>query len=328
MGNFGIKASESISFTVLPGNYSIVEKELANWGLVGVSCTGGNSSSIPNGVSLGVEAGDVVTCMFTNAPTCDDPRADLRGYMNGPATHSFVTNSSTAFCAWEVGMASYMKLDEDIDHQILFDYVDEVVIPAGETVTMTVALPVCATQVDVFWGEVLFSLDGQRYGPRLITARHMPGNGYCTADLLSVSGVVMVDDAPLAGVVVTLAELDRSAATGLLLPLDPILLETVTDEAGVYRLERLPIGTYQLTLSGDVLAGLYLPSTTAEVVVNGVDVPVVHFEAQVRPPTAVVMSAVGVGSTSGWLLGYWLFVIGYWLFVTGDAEAAAIPNNE
>ncbi|MDA0245616.1 MAG: hypothetical protein OT477_19555 [Chloroflexi bacterium] len=330
LGNFGIKASESISFTVLPGNYSIVEKELANWGLVGVSCAGGNSSSIPNGVSVGVAAGDVVTCMFTNAPTCDDPRADLRGYMNGPATHSFVTNSSTAFCAWEVGMASYMKLDEDIDHQILFDYVDEVVILAGETVTMTVALPVCATQVDVFWGEVLFSLDGQRYGSRLITARHMPGNGYCTADLLSVSGVVMVDDEPLAGVVVTLAEQEETAAQGLFRPLDPIQLETVTDEAGMYRLERLPIGTYQLTLSGDVLEGLYLPSDTAQIVVNGVDVPVVHFEAQVRPPTAVVLSAVGVGSTSDSLLviGYLLLVIGYSLVVMLRRRQFPVTNNE
>jgi hypothetical protein len=282
LGNFGIRASESISFTVLPGNYNIVERELANWGLVGVSCTGGESSDIPNGVSLGLAAGDVATCVFSNAPTCDDPRADLSGYMNGPATHSFVTNSSTAFCAWEIGMASYMKLDEVIDHQILFDYVDEVVIQAGETATMTVTLPVCASQIDVFWGEVLFSLDGQRYGRRLITARHKLGNGYCTADLLSVSGVVTLDDAPLAGVVVTLAELDSTAATGLLLPLDPILLETVTDETGAYLLERLPMGSYQLTVSGDVLAGLYLPSYTAEVVINGVDVPVVHFEAEVR----------------------------------------------
>lgn len=330
LGNFGIKASESISFTVLPGNYNIVEKELANWGLVGVSCTGGESSGIPNGVSLGVAAGDVATCVFTNAPTCDDPRADLRGRLNGPATHSFVTNSSTAFCAWEIGMASYMKLDEDIDHQILFDYVDEVVIPAGETVTMTVALPVCATQVDVFWGEVLFSLDGQRYGPRLITARHKPGNGYCTADLLSVSGVVTVDDVPLAGVEVTLTELENTAVPALFLPLDPISLATITDEAGAYRLERLPIGTYQLTLSGDALVGIYLPSYTAEVVVNGVDVPVVHFAGEVRPPTAVVMSAVEVGSPSGWLLvmGYSLLVMGYSLLVMRRRWQFPVTNNK
>jgi hypothetical protein len=76
-------------------------------------------------------------------------------------------------------MASYKKYDEIIDNQSIFDYIDGVEIAPGETKELTVQLPGCAVQIDVFCGDALQSLDGQRYGRRLLTYRHLGDDNYC-----------------------------------------------------------------------------------------------------------------------------------------------------
>jgi hypothetical protein len=52
-------------------------------------------------------------------------------------------------------------------------------VAPGETKKLTVELPGCAVQVDVFCGDVLQSLDGQRYASRLLEARHLGGSNFC-----------------------------------------------------------------------------------------------------------------------------------------------------
>ena len=56
---------------------------------------------------------------------------------------------------------------------MLFDFTIGTV-PAAQvlngTLDLQVALPGCAAQVDIFYGDVLLSLDGQRYGKRLLRA--------------------------------------------------------------------------------------------------------------------------------------------------------------
>ncbi|HEY0735145.1 MAG TPA: hypothetical protein VGD69_09595, partial [Herpetosiphonaceae bacterium] len=75
-------------------------------------------------------------------------------------------------------MASYRKFDEVIDNQQIFDWATAKVQP-GQTIYLQVQLPDCATQVDLFYGPVLMSLNGQRYGTRLLEARHLGGTNYC-----------------------------------------------------------------------------------------------------------------------------------------------------
>lgn len=119
-------------------------------------------------------------------PTCDDPNPgrDLTGYLEivGSLAYGHVTNNSDA-CEYTVGIASYRKFDEIIDNQELFHGYDGVVVPPGGTVgpqQLSVRLPDCATQVDLFWGQLLLHLNGQRYGNRLLDARHVNNNlGYC-----------------------------------------------------------------------------------------------------------------------------------------------------
>lgn len=105
-----------------------------------------------------------------------DPENDLSGviYAEGKGR---VTNTSE-YCHYDVGLASYEKFDEIIDNQIIFDY-DTGVVHAESEVELMVDVPDCAYQIDLFYGEVLMSLDGQRYGTRLLAAKHLNGDNYC-----------------------------------------------------------------------------------------------------------------------------------------------------
>src|SRR6185295_2410760 len=90
-----------------------------------------------------------------------DPEKDLSG--------TFVANDQGKFknashnCTYDVGMASYRKFDNVIDNQKIFDWKTTKIKP-GQTITLQIKLPSCATQVDMFHGSVLMSLDGKRYG--------------------------------------------------------------------------------------------------------------------------------------------------------------------
>ncbi|MEQ8677656.1 MAG: tandem-95 repeat protein [Aggregatilineales bacterium] len=84
-------------------------------------------------------------------------------------------------CELRVGIASYKKLDGSIDTQIIHDYrvMDHIFAP-NQPLTLTITVPQCATQIDLFYGDVIEPTFGsQRYGARLIAARHLNGNGYC-----------------------------------------------------------------------------------------------------------------------------------------------------
>ena len=115
-------------------------------------------------------------------PVCEpgdagyDPENDLTGVLTGTGEGK-VTNTSDV-CAYEIGLASYKKFDEVIDNQELFDSATGTV-GANSMETLTIDVPQCAYQIDLFYGEVLESLDGQRYGTRLLAASHEGGTNYC-----------------------------------------------------------------------------------------------------------------------------------------------------
>jgi hypothetical protein len=104
--------------------------------------------------------------------------ADLSGFLLSDSMGQ-ITNASTD-CSYEVGMASYRKMDNIIDNQIIYNWTQPTFIKPGETITLSVALPDCAAQVDLFRGSVLLSLNGQRYGSRLLAGRMIGGTNYCT----------------------------------------------------------------------------------------------------------------------------------------------------
>jgi hypothetical protein len=113
---------------------------------------------------------------ISNAPNCN-AEAHLSGTIQSDNRTGRITNSSSN-CSYEVGMAAYRKFDEIIDNQEIFHSTTATIGP-NQSINLTVNLPNCATQVDLFYGPVLQSLNGQRYGERLLAAKHINGTNYC-----------------------------------------------------------------------------------------------------------------------------------------------------
>lgn len=124
----------------------------------------------------------VVNITVDHLAACNtrDLRADLSGVITNGGTTGNITNNGPYRCYFEVGMAAYRKFDEVIDNQELFDgHSQRILINPGETITLSVTLPDCAVQVDLFYGPLLPHLNGQRYDARLITVLHLGDTNYC-----------------------------------------------------------------------------------------------------------------------------------------------------
>jgi hypothetical protein len=113
---------------------------------------------------------------INTTPVCD-PELHLSGTIQSDNRTGRITNSSSS-CSYEVGMASYRKFDEVIDNQEIYHSTTTTIGP-NETKNLTVEIPGCSAQVDLFYGPVLQSLNGQRYGERLLAAKHINGSNYC-----------------------------------------------------------------------------------------------------------------------------------------------------
>ena len=106
-----------------------------------------------------------------------NPEADLTGSIYAERKGRVVNSSE--YCGYKIGLASYEKFDEIIDNQKLFDSATGVVA-AKSTAELMVSVPSCKYQIDLFYGHVLTSLDGQRYGDRLLDAKHVSADKpYC-----------------------------------------------------------------------------------------------------------------------------------------------------
>ncbi|HEX2916724.1 MAG TPA: hypothetical protein VH186_38540 [Chloroflexia bacterium] len=114
----------------------------------------------------------------TAPPAKCDFKKDLSGSISG--TTGTVTNSS-ASCSYPVGMASYKKYNNDVGDQTLYNAATATIGPK-QTIQLSVSIPDCAAQVDLFYGEVLSSLSGQRYGERLLSVVHVNDQTLCTVN--------------------------------------------------------------------------------------------------------------------------------------------------
>ncbi|MEM8529629.1 MAG: choice-of-anchor A family protein [Chloroflexota bacterium] len=146
---------------------------------------------------------EVPTATNTPSPICiPDAARDLTGsirvdYEQGIAIGTVINSSQE--CEYEVGMASYQKFDEILSNQVLYDsmpesppiFNDGIIAGPGETL-LQVELPLCATQIDLFFKSsdeqvplVLpafhtnqYGPNGNKYGPRLLAAKHIGGTTY------------------------------------------------------------------------------------------------------------------------------------------------------
>lgn len=122
-----------------------------------------------------------------------NPAKELVGWFISN-TEARIKNGSQK-CTFEGGVASYRKVDAVVDHQEIFDWSTGSIGP-GETAVFTVNVPACAAQIDVFYGPVLMTMDGQRYGERLMAGRQINGTAYCsrTCDAGQMTGFTGVEE--------------------------------------------------------------------------------------------------------------------------------------
>jgi hypothetical protein len=123
---------------------------------------------------------------------CDDPDSYLSGAVDPSGTFGTVRNFSED-CTFDIGIASYKRYDNDTDTQELYDWKTIKIRPMSVE-RIDVELPPCVAQVDLFWGEVLRSLDGARYGDRLLNAIPV-GSAFCVHEgRMTGGGSVFTDD--------------------------------------------------------------------------------------------------------------------------------------
>lgn len=103
------------------------------------------------------------------------------GLISGSINGNIATITNNSSSSYEVGLAVYKKYDETIDHQTLYDSDTGTVMPSN-SLNLAVELPDCKYQIDLFCGEVLTSLNNQRYGDRKLDFEHSGGEKYCTPD--------------------------------------------------------------------------------------------------------------------------------------------------
>jgi hypothetical protein len=122
-------------------------------------------------------AAAVATCQPSSVGF--NPRYDLVRTLNAPDYNTATVTNKSAICAYDLGLAAYRKFDENINNQELFSFKTAVILP-GQTLNLSVALPGCKAQIDLFYGSLLQSFSGNaRYGTRLLAYRHV-GRNYCT----------------------------------------------------------------------------------------------------------------------------------------------------
>jgi hypothetical protein len=89
-------------------------------------------------------------------------------------------HNTSQTCSVLVGVATYMRFNNNIEDQQLFDF-EQYLLAPGETRQLSAALPPCAYQADAFVGPVIVSFrGGVRYGDRLIDDIVRNGN-WCRA---------------------------------------------------------------------------------------------------------------------------------------------------
>jgi Leucine-rich repeat (LRR) protein len=116
---------------------------------------------------------------------------DLTATISKDGTIGTITGKNLVPCHRKVGIASYEKHDNNQDNHTIYDSEnpDHIFMP-GEPLVMTIEVPECLAQVNIFEGEAIQPVFGtQRYGTRLIGISQHPYsvNGSCTGRVTEIA---------------------------------------------------------------------------------------------------------------------------------------------
>lgn len=186
-------------------------------------------------------------------------------------------------CDYDVGVASYSKFDEVIDNQELY-YADTGRVSAGESLFLSVFYPyICAAQIDIFYGELLPHLNGQRYGERLLWYDHVNGTNCFTVpvDPVTVNAIDDTDDGVCDDTHCSLREAVQVFDRGILVVFDESLngtTITLNSPITVNRgLELRGLGMDALTITGTLMTGSAFSVTPPDGLLKVSDLTFVNF---------------------------------------------------
>jgi PKD repeat protein len=123
------------------------------------------------------------------AMSCEDALASglLTGSVSADGTATVTNNADDAYT---VSLAAYAMMSGTVSDQELYD-VDATVVSAHSSESLSVSMPVCATQLDLVCGTALQT--NPEYGNRVIDYEHVNLGNWCTP---TATGNVAVAVAP------------------------------------------------------------------------------------------------------------------------------------
>jgi hypothetical protein len=132
----------------------------------------------------------IASSVFARVNPCDNPSLScvdavknncLTGSISG-GTAKITNNAATSY---NVGLAIYKVFDKNdhdttLEHQVLFDS-DTGAVGAKNQLDLSVGLPGCQYQIDLFCGDVIQSFaGGVRYNDRKLDYYHKTTGSFCT----------------------------------------------------------------------------------------------------------------------------------------------------
>lgn len=139
------------------------------------------------------------SAMPTNTAECVSAlKQNLAARLTAPNSGEVI--NSSANCTYAIGLASYRMIDSNLSHQQLFSSQVALVGP-GQVLRLTVELPGCAYQLDLFYGPLIETFDpqhGQIYGERILITRVNHSAGFCPPGPTTPT-IIATPSAPPAG---------------------------------------------------------------------------------------------------------------------------------
>jgi PKD repeat protein len=121
LGSFVLSGEQSKLFSeLLPGPYTITEVETTGWELEDIFCDSENVTKLDDGITVQLDAGETVTCTFTNTKL-NPPIANLIASPNNGVrtlTVDFTNLSTGDFdqCLWDFGDSNTSAICIDPSH--------------------------------------------------------------------------------------------------------------------------------------------------------------------------------------------------------------------
>ncbi len=121
---------------------------------------------MPNGATTEAQNGDihVLTCDASGNIPLTAVKYFIGAEVKVSLSGGFASVYNGTNCNLPVSLASYEMYDRQLGTQKLFDATGVVIVGSGQSKSLSVSLPACMAQIDLYYGEPLLNLDNANSG--------------------------------------------------------------------------------------------------------------------------------------------------------------------